>query len=320
MNNEDDMRPDILMLAPLLDEFEAILASTCNLSRAYTVDEQLALLDDRPERFKVVVTNGGHGVDLQVLARLPELRLIAVNGVGLDQIDLEETRRREIQVVTTPDVLTDAVADLAVGLTLAVLRQIVVGDRFVRSGEWERRPFQYLGTSMRGQRVGILGLGRIGSAIAQRLIPFGTHLAYHNRQPIEGCDIPYCDSLEQLALQSDILIIAAAGGAQSRHLVGRQVLQALGETGVVVNVARGSVVDQAVLTNMLIEGRLAGAGLDVFEEEPKIPAALLDLDNVVVQPHVGSATIQTRRAMARIVVNAVLDFSGVSASTPAVQD
>ncbi|MDX1366700.1 2-hydroxyacid dehydrogenase [Pseudomonas sp.] len=302
------MGPDILMLAPLLEEYEELLAKTCSLSRAYTVAEQLALLDDCPERFKVVVTNGGHGVDPQVLARLPELGLIAVNGVGLDRIDLEETRRRAISVVTTPDVLTDAVADLAVGLTLAVLRQIVVADRFVRSGEWELRPFKHLGTNLRGQRVGILGLGRIGSAIAQRLIPFGAQLAYHNRQPVEGCDFPYCNSLEQLALQSDILIIAAAGGPQSRHLVSRHVLGALGETGVVINVARGSVVDQTALTDLLLEGRLAGAGLDVFEEEPKVPATLLGLDNVVVQPHLGSATIQTRQAMAQIVVDAVLGF------------
>lgn len=302
------MRPDILMLAPLLDEYEELLSQSCSLSRAYTVAEQLAVLSDRPERFKVVVTNGGHGIDPQVLAGLPELGLIAVNGVGVDRIDLEETRRRNIRVVTTLDVLTDAVADLAVGLTLAVLRQIVVADRFVRSGEWERQSYTRLGTSLRGQRIGILGLGRIGSAIAQRLIPFGAQLAYHNRQPVKGCEFIYCSSLEHLASQNDILIVAAAGGAQSRHLVSRQVLEALGKNGVVINVARGTVVDETALTELLVEGKLAGAGLDVFEEEPRLAKALLGLESVVLQPHLGSATIQTRQAMAQIVTDAVLGY------------
>lgn len=302
------MQADLLMLAPLLDEYEQLLARHCSLTRAYTLEEQFAVLGDCPERFKVVVTSGGQGIDPRVLAGLPELGLIAVNGVGVDRIDLAQTGRRNIRVVTTLDVLTDAVADLAIGLTLAVLRQIVVADRFVRSGQWEHQAYPLLGTSLRGQRIGILGLGRIGSAIAERLVPFGARLSYHNRQPVQGCEFIYCSSLLELAGQSDILIVAAAGGEGSRHLVNRQVLEALGSNAIVINVARGTVVDETALAEQLVRGQLGGAGLDVFEQEPKVTAQLLGLENVVLLPHLGSATLQTRQAMAQIVTDAVLGY------------
>ncbi|MHC6224908.1 2-hydroxyacid dehydrogenase [Pseudomonas sp. X10] len=300
------MKADLLMLAPLLPEYEARLAEHFHLVRAHSRAEQQALLADHPQRFKALVTNGGEGVDPQLMAGLPSLALIAVNGVGVDKIDMEQAQARGIRVVTTDDILTDAVADLAVGLVLALLRQLCQADRFVRDGRWREGSFPLLGTSLRGQRVGILGLGKIGGAIAERLQPFGVSLAYHNRQPRRDCPYVYHDDLCALAQASDILIVAAAGGPASRHLVDDRVLEALGPAGVIVNVARGSVIDEAQLLARLVDGRLAGAALDVFEHEPQVPDALLALDNVVLQPHLGSATLQTRRAMAECVVRAVL--------------
>ena len=237
---------------------------------------------------------------------LPRLALIAVNGVGVDKIDVEQARSRGIRIATTDDILTDAVADQAVALLLALLRQVCLADRFVREGLWEQGGFALLGTSLRGQRVGIVGLGKIGTAIAERLQPFGVVLSYHNRRPLPDCPYTYVDDLCALASTCDILIVAAAGGAGSRHLVSGQVLDALGPQGVLVNVARGSVIDEAQLVARLLDGRVGGAALDVFEHEPHVPQALLALDNVVLQPHLGSATLQTRRAMADCVVRAVL--------------
>lgn len=300
------MKADLLMLAPLLPEYEAQLAEHFHLIRVHTHAEQQELLADRSSRIRALVTNGGEGVSPQLMAALPSLELIAVNGVGLDKVDLEQARVRGIRIVTTDDILTDAVADQAVALLLALLRQVCQADRFVRQGHWREGGFTRLGTSLRGQRVGILGLGKIGAAIAERLQPFGVHLAYHNRRPVPGCPYTYHDDLGALAQASDILIVAAAGGPASRHLVDARVLDALGPEGVIVNVARGSVIDETQLVPRLADGRLGGAALDVFEHEPQVPETLLALDNVVLQPHLGSATLQTRRAMAACVVRAVL--------------
>ncbi|MDD2056856.1 2-hydroxyacid dehydrogenase [Pseudomonas sp. GD03860] len=300
------MKTDLLMLAPLLPEYEAQLAEHFHLIRAHTRAEQQALPVDRSRRVRALVTNGGEGVSPQLMAALPSLQLIAVNGVGLDKVDLEQARARSIRIVTTDDILTDAVADQAVALLLALLRQVCQADRFVRQGHWRQGGFAPLGTTLRGQRVGILGLGKIGLAIAQRLQPFGVNLGYHNRQPVADCPYPYHEDLGALARASDILIVAAAGGPASRHLVDAHVLEALGPQGVIVNVARGSVIDESQLVARLADGRLGGAALDVFEHEPQVPEPLLALDNVVLQPHLGSATLQTRRAMAECVVRAVL--------------
>ncbi len=299
-------KPTLLMLAPLLAEHEARLAERFVLIRAYDADARQALLAERPERFTALVTNGVQGVPPVLMAALPKLSLIAVNGVGVDAIDLEQARLRGIRVSTTDDILTDAVADQAVALLLALLRQVCLADRFVRAGHWRQGGFPLLGTSLRGQRVGIIGLGRIGTAIAERLRPFGVELAYHNRRALAGCEYAYHDNPRSLAEASDILLVAAAGGAGSRHLVDAQVLEALGAEGVLVNVARGSVVDEHELVARLSDGRLGGAALDVFGDEPQVPEALFALDNVVLQPHLGSATLQTRRAMADHVVRAVL--------------
>ncbi|MBF8794003.1 2-hydroxyacid dehydrogenase [Pseudomonas monteilii] len=305
INHGTSPRQALLMLAPLLDQHESQLAQQFDLVRAFDPHALEAVLADRPERFRALVTNGVVGVPTPVMRTLVNLSLIAVNGVGVDGIDLDQANARGILVETTVDLLTDAVADQAVALLLCLLRQVCVADRFVRAGSWREGAFPLLGTTLRGQRVGIIGLGRIGQAIASRLLPFGVKLAYHNRNELQGCSYAYHPDARSLAADSDILIVAAAGGNATSRLVNAPVLEALGAKGVIVNVARGSVIDEAELVARLQDRRLAGAALDVFADEPQVPPSLFDLDNVVLQPHIGSATLQTRRAMGDCVVNAV---------------
>lgn len=251
---------------------------------------------------RVVVTSGPPGVDAATMAALPDLEVIINNGAGVDSIDLEEAKRRGIGVSNTPDVLSDSVADTALGLILMTLRKFGAADRYVRAGRWVREgPFPYA-RDVSGLQVGILGLGRIGSAIATRLLGFDCAIAYHNRHRIDGSPYRYAPSPVELAESVDILVVATTGDGKTRHLVDRAVLKALGPNGYLINIARGSVVDQEALVELLAGGGLAGAGLDVFADEPNVPAALLELDNVVLLPHIGSATARTRRAMALLAI------------------
>jgi lactate dehydrogenase-like 2-hydroxyacid dehydrogenase len=200
-------------------------------------------------------------------------------------------------VSNTPDVLTDCVADTAVGLVIDVMRQFSAADRYVRAGRWPVEGNYPLTRQVSNKRVGIIGLGRIGGAIAKRLTAFGCVISYHNRHAVEGSPYAYVGTPVELARGVDVLIVAAAGGAGTQRLVGREVIEALGPDGYLVNIARGSVVDEDALVDALVDGRLAGAGLDVFVNEPQVPEVLLTMDNVVVLPHVASGTVETRAAM-----------------------
>jgi lactate dehydrogenase-like 2-hydroxyacid dehydrogenase len=220
----------------------------------------------------------------------------------VDLIDLGAANGRGIGVSNTPDVLSDTVADTAVGLILMTLRRFGAADRYVRAGRWAREGSFPYARDVSGLQVGILGLGRIGSAIATRLLGFDCAIAYHNRHRIEGSPFRYAGSPVQLAGSVDVLVIATTGDRNTHKLVDRAVLQALGPEGYLINIARGSVVDQDALVKSLAAGELAGAGLDVFAEEPQVPAELFDLDNVVLFPHIGSATARTRRAMALLAI------------------
>lgn len=251
---------------------------------------------------RVVVTSGHPGVDSATIAALPNLEAIVNNGAGVDAINLEAARRRGIGVSNTPDVLSDTVADTALGLILMTLRRFGAADRYVRAGRWAGEgPFPYA-RDVSGLQVGILGLGRIGSAIATRLLGFDCAIAYHNRHRVHGSPYRYAESPAELAESVDVLVVATTGDHRTRKLVDRAVLEALGPDGYLINVARGSVVDQDALVELLAGGALAGAGLDVFVDEPHVPAELLGLDNVVLFPHIGSATARTRRAMALLAI------------------
>ena len=245
----------------------------------------------------VAVTSGVWGVRGEHLDRLPNLGAVVNFGVGYDSIDVAEAYRRGVVVSNTPDVLTDCVADAALGLMIDVMRRLSAADRFVRRGEWASGQVPALARRVTGARVGILGLGRIGQAIAHRLEAFDATISYHNRREREGVVYAYAGSARELAQGCDVLIVAAAGGAESQHLVDADVLDALGPRGFLINVARGSVVDERALVMALEEGRIAGAGLDVFADAPQVPEALLGRDDVVLLPHLGSATIETRAAM-----------------------
>ena len=248
-------------------------------------------------RIRAIAASGESKVSRELIAQLPAREIVSVFGVGYDGIDVAAARERGIAVTNTPGVLDDEVADLAMALVLAVSRRLVEADRYVRTGAWANGPMP-LARKVSGARMGIVGLGRIGKAIARRAEAFDMSIAYTARSAKADSPYPYFPTAEALAREVDFLVVITPGGAATRKLIDAKVLAALGTKGYLVNVARGSVVDEQALVAALRAGTIAGAGLDVFENEPIVPAELLALDNVVLTPHVGSATWQTRQAMA----------------------
>jgi hydroxypyruvate reductase len=311
------MKPEILLIEPMMPEVEAQLDAAYRVHRLFKAEDPAALIAQVGPCIRAIVTGGAHGASNEVVDALPALEIIAINGIGTDAVDLERARARSVRVTTTPDVLTEDVADLALGLMLATSRRICVADRFVRAGRWPNAHLE-LSARVNGKRLGIFGLGHVGRAVARRAEGFGMPIAYTERHP---ADVAYrfVPELEELAQGSDFLVIAASGGPATRGIVNRPVLDALGPTGILINVARGSVVDEPALVAALSEGRLGGAGLDVFVHEPEVPAALWSMDNVVLQPHQASATIETRHAMADLVLaNLAAHFAGREPETPVV--
>ena len=281
------------------------------------VTSRYTIRDTAGPGIEVVITGGSEGIDAATIDRLPDLKLIAVCAVGYDKTDVAHAHARGVEVTHTPDVLTDDVADLAIGLMIATARRIPAMDRYVRDGRWAREGSPALATRFSGRRIGILGLGRIGRAIAWRAVPFASEIAYHARS--ERRDVPWRYEADPVALAAsvDVLVVATAGGAETAGLVDRAVLDALGPEGMLINIARGSVVDEGALVAALAEGRLGSAGLDVFAREPHVPEALLAMENVVLMPHMGSATRQTRAAMAQLVIDNVdAFFAGKPLLTP----
>jgi lactate dehydrogenase-like 2-hydroxyacid dehydrogenase len=310
-------KPVVLMTAPMHASVEAALRDHVTLHRLWEQDNSEAFLAAHGGEVAGVATSTLYGSTGEALfARLPALRIVASFGVGYDNVDAVAASKRGIVVTNTPGVLDDEVADLAVALLLATVRRLPQADRFVRDGRWQDGAFS-LSPTLRARRIGILGLGAIGKAIARRLDGFDVAIAYHGRHRQEGVAYPWHPTPRALAEACDVLVAILPGGAGTRHIVDEAVLRALGPDGVFVNVARGSVVDQAALIRVLEEGALLAAGLDVFADEPEVPAALLALPNVVVLPHVGSATEYTRAAMGRLVAENLLAFFGTGwALTP----
>jgi hydroxypyruvate reductase len=305
------MKPDIILVEPMMAPIEAALDANYQVHRLFRAENPAALLAEVGPKVRAVVTGGGTGVSSNLFDGLPQLGIIAINGIGTDAVDLDRARRQGVRVTTTPGVLTDDVADITIALMLASCRRIAEGDRLVRAGAWAQGKRLTLGRSISGKRVGILGLGQIGQAIARRAEALSTQIRYFNRSDVPNVQWPRAESLEALARDSDILVVSVAGGAQTRGLVNREVLNALGPEGILVNVARGSVIDEAELVSALKEGRIWGAGLDVFAHEPQVPEELFELDNVVLMPHQGSATIETRLAMGELVLrNVAAYFAG----------
>jgi lactate dehydrogenase-like 2-hydroxyacid dehydrogenase len=248
-----------------------------------------------------IITRGNVEITKEVIASLPKLGIIANCGVGYDRIPLDAAAEHHVIVTNTPDVLNSAVAELCIGMLLSLLRRLPEADRFVRSGTWQRNTFG-LGTNLSGKRIGIVGLGRIGKEIARRLEPFGVALSYFGRTD-QQLNWRYEPDLPALARDSDVLIIASPGGSATARMIDATVLSALGPNGFLVNIARGSIVDEAALIDALAKRRIAGAALDVFDNETDIDQRFFALDNVVLTPHIGSATSETRMAMARLTLD-----------------
>jgi lactate dehydrogenase-like 2-hydroxyacid dehydrogenase len=255
---------------------------------------------------KGILTRSNCKIEPSLLEQLPALEVISTCGVGFDGIPLEITRKRGIAVSNTPGVLNDAVCELTIGMLIGLLRRIPAADRFVKDGHWEQGLFP-LSRSLAGNRIGIVGMGRIGQELAERLIAFKTSIAYYGPRQ-KPLPYVYHPSLRSLAEQSDILILTCPGGPETDRLITKEVLAALGPKGVLINMSRGSVVDEAALITALQNKTIAGAALDVFDDEPRVPQALRECDNVLLTPHVGSATQETRVAMTRLAIDNLKAF------------
>lgn len=263
-----------------------------------------------------VAASGDSRVNAELISALPALEIISVMGVGYDGIDVAAARARGVMVTHTPNVLNDEVADLAIGLMLCAARQLPEADRYVRSGKWLSAPMP-LARKMSGARLGIVGMGRIGQAIAHRAQAFGMSIAYTARSAKSGLPYRFVPALLDLASASDFLVLITPGGAGTRKMVDAEVLKALGPKGILVNVARGSVVDESALIEALEKGVIGGAALDVFEDEPRVPERLMAMPHVVLAPHIGSATTQTRQAMADLTFGNLREhFAGRPVLTP----
>jgi len=289
------MQPDIIVIAPLPPFLYDPLKADYRCHDYYQASHKPGLLAAEGQRVRGLVQGGQTVTSTELLDQLPKLEIISVFGVGYDGVPISYCRERRIKVTNTPDVLTDDVADVALGLILMTGRGFVRLNRFVHAGEWLKRGPE-LTTKLGGKKVGILGLGRIGKAIAQRVAAMGMHVAYTGRKPQ---DVPYeyLPDLERLAAAVDFLVVACPGGEGTKSMVNAEALTALGKKGTLINIARGSIVDEPALVKALQSGTIKAAGLDVFVDEPRIPPELMSMDNVVMLPHVGSATAETRKAM-----------------------
>lgn len=273
------------------------------LHRLWEQDDPQAFLASQGDAIRGIATSTLYGrVDDELFAQLPKLEIVSSFGVGYDNVDVEAAASRGIVVTNTPDVLNEEVADFTIGLLLATIRQFPQAERFLRDGQWLHAPFP-LSPTLRGRRVGILGLGAIGKSIARRLEGFGVAISYHGRTRQDAVAYPWYPTPLALAEACDILIAILPGGAETQNIVDAAVLKALGNDGVFVNVARGSVVDEQALVSALRDPTILAAGLDVYANEPHVPTALLELPNVVLLPHIASGSEATRTAMGRLVAD-----------------
>ncbi|MEL0122503.1 MAG: 2-hydroxyacid dehydrogenase [Paracoccaceae bacterium] len=290
----------LLIAGVVPEDLHRSLEQDFELSVLQDIENLDAWLKERAVSIEYAVTNGHDGLDLALMAELPNLKLISCYGVGYEGIDVRAAAARGILVTHTPDILNEEVATTAILLMLSCYRNILTDDHYVRSGAWAKYGPAPLSRTADGQKVGILGLGRIGKALARKLTVFGAEICYHGRTRQEVA-FRYYPSLVEMAQDCDVLICITPGGAGTRHLVNKDVIEALGPEGTLINVGRGSTVDEAALVHALRNGTLGWAGLDVFEDEPNVPEELLEMSNVVLLPHAGSATRETRAAVSALV-------------------
>lgn len=299
--------PDVLMLTPMRPLVERELSTRVRLHKWWEAADREKMLADAGPRIRGIITFVA-SCPRELIEKLPALEIIAASTVGYDSIDVKAAAERGVVVTNTPDVLTDEVADLTLGLLLATIREIRGAEAHLRAGLWESEGPYRLTPTLRGRTVGILGLGRIGRAIAQRVAAFDVPVVYHGRRKQDDVPYTYYPSLLEMAKAVDVIIVVTPGGADTHHIVSDEVLNALGPNGILVNVARGSVVDEQALIRALRDKRILAAGLDVFADEPHVPAELIALENTVLLPHVASASEYTRDAMAKLAVDNLLGW------------
>jgi lactate dehydrogenase-like 2-hydroxyacid dehydrogenase len=310
------MKQELLVTGPMYPPTLEKLDAAYTTHKLFKAPDRAALLAEVADRITAVASSNSGGIDGATIAKLPKLKVISHFGVGYDTVDVDAAKKRGIAVTNTPDVLTEEVADLAMGLLYATVRRIPQGDRYVREGKWLKGAMA-LTESLQGKTLGIVGMGRIGQSIARRAAAANMKIAYQGPRRKE--DLPYAYHADpvSLAKATGLLMVACPGGEATRGLVSRAVIEALGAKGFIVNIARGSVIDEPALLEALQQNRIAGAGLDVFADEPRVPEAFFALDNVVLQPHVASATHQTRAAMGQLVIdNLAAHFAGKPLLTP----
>lgn len=301
-------RQDILVASPVMPYVVETLETRYAVERLWEKTDPGTFLESEGSRFRAVAC-GLAGIDAATIARLPELEIISSFGVGYDAVDVEAAAARGVVVTNTPGVLDDEVADTAFALLMMTVRELSASERYLRAGRWVREgAYPLTPGTLKGSVLGILGLGRIGKAIARRAEVSGMTIHYHGRNAQPDVAYRYHPTLAELARASDVLMVVAPGGAETHHIVDAGVLRALGPDGYLVNVGRGTVVDEAALAEALKTGTIRGAGLDVFEFEPKVPQALLEAPNTVLLPHVGSASVATRKAMGQLVVDNIVSW------------
>ncbi|KQQ63243.1 hydroxyacid dehydrogenase [Pseudomonas sp. Leaf129] len=290
----------VLIIGALLPSLQEAVETHFDATRFWELPDQNVWLAQHGSRIRAIVTSGALGASSEVIGKLPNLEAIFSFGVGYDSIAVDAARDRGIVVTNTPAVLDDCVADTAMALTLDVMRRYSEADRFVRAGKWTQGKFP-LASKIGGKKIGIVGLGNIGESIAKRAAAFDMEVLYHNRKPKAGVSYHYYADLDAMISDCDVLVLAVPGGKSTEGLIDAKRIGLLGSKGFLVNIARGSVVDQPALIQALQEKRIAGAGLDVYEDEPNVPQALIDLPNVVLLPHLASGTHETRQAMGDLV-------------------
>ncbi len=309
-------QPEVLQIGAYPPADEALLKQHFTLHRYFEADDQAAYLATHGAQIRAIATRGDLAVPAELIAALPALEIISVYGVGYDGVAVDACRARNIRLSNTPDVLTGDVADFAVAMLLGLSRQLVQGDHWTRSGQWQQAPLP-LTHRVHGKRAGILGLGRIGSAIAKRLAAFDMEIFYSSRSPKDQPNWTYIADPVALAAASDFLFIASAATAETHHVVNREVLAALGPQGMLLNISRAANIDEAALLEALENGVIRSAALDVFEGEPALNPRFQALDNVLLQPHQGSGTFETRQAMGDLVRNNLIaHFAGQALLTP----
>src|SRR5271154_1024461 len=294
-------KPEIVLFGPAKPTIVKGLETGCTVYKAVDASDHDAFVAKHGQVRAIACAQGNMTADL--LARFPRLEIVSSFGVGYDHVDVRYAAAHGIIVTNTPEVLTEEVADTALGLLLCTVRELPQAERYVRAGHWTKKNYPLTKATLRNRSVGIVGMGAIGQAIARRLDAFGVPVVYHTRKPRAGLPYRHYAKLIDMARDVDVLMVIVPGGAATANMISAEVLDALGPDGIVINMARGSVIDEPALIKALADKRILAAGLDVFAKEPQVPTELIAMDNVVLLPHVGSASVYTRDKMDQLVVD-----------------